>query len=442
MAITAQEDLLRYVKERNVKTIQIWFTDILGYLKGFSFTASELEGALADGMGIDGSSIKGFSLIHESDLVALPDPSTFQILPWSPSDAPVGRMFCDILNPDRSPFEGDPRFILKRVLRKIAGKGWRAYLGPELEFFICKNNLAPEPIDGVGYFDPRPADLGEQIRDAMVDHLQRAGIEVEYHHHEVAPGQHEIDMRYDEALAMADKTLTYKAVVKEVARLKGCHASFMPKPFFGINGSGMHVHQSLFSGNKNQFFDASDPFYLSQTARSYLAGLLRHVKEFTAVTNQWVNSYKRLVPGFEAPVYIAWARRNRSAMARIPLYKPGNENATRIELRSPDPSCNAYLAFALMLSAGLKGIKEQYTPPEPVEKDIYEMSAYERRRQNIETLPGSLNEALQELEKSELAKEVLGEHVFSNFIELKRRECEEYNTHVSKYEIDTFYPLL
>lgn len=442
MAIKSRRDVLRFVKDHNIPFIQIWFTDILGYLKGFSITPQELEGALVDGMGFDGSSIEGFARIHQSDMIAHPDPTTFELLPWNGSDAPTARMFCDVLKPDGQHFEGDPRYVLKRAIQKASDLGYKYYIGPELEFFILKNDKFPEPIDSAGYFDTRPADLGSSVRKEMVINLQRVGIQVEYSHHEVAPSQHEIDLRYDEALVMADKTMTYRAVVKEVARQKGYYASFMPKPLYGENGNGMHTHQSLFRGSKNEFFDGNDPFFLSKTARGYLAGLLHHAREYTAITNQWINSYKRLIPGYEAPVYIAWARRNRSAMIRVPMYKPGTENATRIELRSPDPACNPYLAYALMLSAGLKGIEENYQLPEPVERDIYTMTEKEREEQNIGTLPGNHFEAVQELEKSEFAKEVLGEHVFHNFIENKKLEWEEYCTHVSKYEIDKYYPLL
>lgn len=442
MAVKSRRDVIRFVKDYNIPFIQIWFTDILGYLKGFSITSDELEGALSDGMGFDGSSVEGFARIDESDMIAMPDPTTFQILPWQDNDSPVARMYCDVLTPDGSHFEGDPRYILKRAIQKAADLGYKYYIGPELEFFILKDNIHPEPIDSAGYFDTRPVDLGAPIRKDMVVHLQKVGIQVEYSHHEVAPSQHEIDLRYDEGLVMADKTMTYRAVVKEVARQHGVHASFMPKPIFGENGNGMHTHQSLFRGSKNEFFDANDPFYLSKTARSYLAGLLRHAREFTAVTNQWINSYKRLVPGYEAPVYIAWARRNRSAMIRVPMYKPGNEQATRIELRSPDPACNPYLSYALMLTAGLKGIEDNYELPDPVERDIYHMTEEERKEHGIGSLPGNQFEAVQELEKSSLARETLGEHIFENFIQNKKMEWEEYCIHVSKFEIDKYYPVL
>jgi glutamine synthetase len=396
-----QKDVLKIVKDRDVSFIQIWFTDVLGILKGFAITPSELEGALAEGMGFDGSSIEGFARIEESDMVAMPDPNTFEFLPWRPKERPVARMFCDILEPDGSPYEGDPRFVFKRVLAKAAEQGYTFYIGPELEYFYFENDEAPKTIDKGGYFDTPPLDTGGTLRRETIFALQEMGVQVEYSHHEVAPSQHEIDLRYDEGLKMADKALTLRIAVKEVARHNGVYASFMPKPIFGENGSGMHTHQSLFKGEKNAFYDASDPQHLSALAKSYIAGIMEHAREMALVTNQWVNSYKRLVPGYEAPVYVAWAQRNRSTMVRVPMYKPGKELATRIEFRSPDPACNPYLAFAVMLAAGLKGVDENYQLPEPIEEDIYDMDEVARDRAGITSLPGSLFEAIQELEKSE-----------------------------------------
>jgi len=438
----SKKDVLKIVKERNVSFIQIWFTDILGILKGFAITPSELEVALDEGMGFDGSSIEGFARIEESDMIAMPDPITFQFLPWRPGDQPVARMFCDILQPDGTHYEGDPRYVFKRVLQKATDKGYKFYLGPELEYFYFENNEAPKIIDKGGYFDTRPLDMAGDIRRDTIFALQNMGIQVEYSHHEVAPSQHEIDLRYDEGLKMADNTMTYRIVVKEIARKHGFYASFMPKPIFGENGSGMHTHQSLFRGDINAFHDSNDQYHLSAEAKSYIAGIMKHAREIAAITNQWVNSYKRLVPGYEAPVYISWARRNRSAMIRVPMYKPGKELATRIEFRSPDPACNPYLAFSVMLAAGLKGMEENYPLSDPVEENIYEMDVAARERAGIESLPGNLFEAIQELEKSELVRETLGDHIFNKFIDNKKIEWDRYRTHVSRYEIDAYYPIL
>ncbi len=442
MLLKSKKDVMKIVKERNVSFIQIWFTDILGVLKGFAITPSELEGALTEGMGFDGSSIEGFARIEESDMIAMPDPSTFEFLPWRPKDRPVARMFCDILQPDGSHYEGDPRYVLKRALQRTADKGYKLYLGPELEFFYFKDNETPKTIDKGGYFDTRPLDLASDLRRDTIFTLQEMGIQVEYSHHEVAPSQHEIDLRYDEALKMADKTMTYRVAVKEIARKHGYYASFMPKPIFGENGSGMHTHQSLFRGDINAFYDPSDQYNLSNVAKSYIAGILQHAREITAITNQWVNSYKRLVPGYEAPVYISWARRNRSAMVRVPMYKPGKEQATRIEYRAPDPACNPYLAFAVMLAAGLKGVEDNYTLPDPIEEDIYEMDEAARERAGIVSLPGSLFEAVQELEKSDLVRETLGDHIFNKFIANKKIEWDRYRIHLSGYEIESYFPIL
>ena len=436
-----KEDVLKFVKEKDVSFIQFWFTDVLGMLKTFAVTSSELEMGMAEGMGFDGSSIEGFARIEESDMVALPDPATFQLLPWRSGERPVARMFCDIVNPDQTPYDGDPRYVLKRLLKQIGEKGYTFYLGPELEYFYFKSNKAPEVIDTGGYFDSRPLDMASDLRRETIFALQDMGIDVEYSHHEVAPSQHEIDLRFDEALSMSEKTMTYRLVVKEIARQNGYYATFMPKPIFGENGSGMHVHQSLFAGDKNLFFDENDPYHLSKIAKGYIAGIMKHAREIIAVTNQWVNSYKRLVPGYEAPVYISWARRNRSTMIRVPMYKPGKEMATRIEFRAPDPACNPYLAFAVMLAAGLKGVENEYELPEPIEEDIYEMSQKEKDERGITTLPGNLYEALLEVEKSELVKEALGEHVFNKFVENKKIEWDMYRTHVSQYEIDKYMPI-
>ena len=438
-----KERVLKLAKENDVKFIRLWFTDVLGFLKGFAITVDELEGALEEGMGFDGSSIQGFARIDESDMIAKPDPSTFQIVPWRPKENAVGRMFCDIYEPDGTPYKGDPRYVLKRNLKKAADLGYTFYVGPELEYFYFKQAEGkPEFLDRGGYFDLTPLDVATELRRETILTMEAMGIHVEYSHHEVAPSQHEIDLRYAEALAMADNAMTYRLVAKEIALKHGVYATFMPKPIFGQNGSGMHTHQSLFKGNKNAFFDPKDEFHLSKLARSYIAGILKHSKEICAVLSQWVNSYKRLVPGYEAPVYISWARRNRSTLVRVPMYKPGKEKATRIELRCPDPACNPYLAFALMLAAGLKGIEKGYELAAPVEEDIFEMSEADRKKRGIDSLPGSLAEAIQYFEKSELARETLGDHIFEKFIENKKIEWDLYRTHVSQFEIERYLPIL
>ncbi|MBI4302713.1 MAG: type I glutamate--ammonia ligase [Chloroflexi bacterium] len=439
----AKAYVLKMAKENDVKFIRIWFSDILGMLKSFAITVEELEGALEEGMGFDGSSIEGFARIDESDMMALPDPETFQLLPWRPREHhAVARMFCDVLRPGGQAFEGDPRYVLKRNLKRAADLGYTYYVGPELEYFYFKDAKSTEPLDSGGYFDMTPLDAATDLRRETVLTLEEMGIGVEYSHHEVAPSQHEIDMRYTDALTMADSVMTYRLVVKEVAIKNGVYATFMPKPVFGINGSGMHVHQSLFKGDKNAFFDKNDKYFLSKIAKSYIAGLLKHAPEITAVTSQWVNSYKRLVPGYEAPVYLSWARRNRADLIRVPEYKPGREKATRIEYRSPDPACNPYLTFSVMLAAGLDGIEKGLEPPEPVEENVYEMSEEERKRRGISTLPGSLGEAIQLTEQSEVVRKALGEHVFNAFIQNKKIEWDQYRVQISDYEIKKYLPIL
>jgi glutamine synthetase len=437
-----ERDVLKIVKERDVKFIRLWFTDILGQLKSFAITDDELEGAFAEGMGFDGSSIKGFARIDESDVLARPDSVTFQLVPWRPKEKAVARMFCDILNPDGSPYEGDPRYVLKRNLEKIKGKGHTFYVGPELEYFYFKSAGGTETLDEGGYFDLTTLDAAGDLRRETVLTLEAMGIKVEYSHHEVAPSQHEIDLRFEDALTMADHVMTYRIVVKEIANKHGVYATFMPKPIFGVNGSGMHTHQSLFKGDRNTFFDPDDPYHLSALAKGYIAGILRHAREITAVTSQWVNSYKRLVPGYEAPVYLSWARRNRSTLVRVPMYKPGKEKATRIEYRSPDPACNPYLAFSVMLAAGMKGVEEQYELSDPIEKDVYHLSVDERKDLGIASLPGSLIEAIELTEKSELVRGALGEHVFNNFITSKKVEWDDYRMKIHPYELEKFLPVL
>ncbi len=435
--------VLKKAKEHDVKFIRLWFTDILGFLKSFAITVEELEGALEEGMGFDGSSIEGFARIDESDMIALPDPDTFCLIPWRPKEhRAVARMFCDIYKPTGEPFEGDPRHVLKKNLQRAAEMGYTYYVGPELEYFYFKDSNSTEALDQGGYFDLIPLDAATDYRRDTVLALEEMGIGIEYSHHEVAQSQHEIDMRYTDALTMADNVMTYRLVVKQVALRHGVYATFMPKPIFGINGSGMHCHQSLFKGNQNAFFDPNDKYHLSAIAKHFIAGLLRHAPEITAVCNQWVNSYKRLVPGYEAPVYLSWARRNRSDLIRVPEYKPGREKATRIEFRSPDPACNPYLAFSVMLAAGLEGIVNKYEVPEPVEENVYEMSDEERKRRGIGTLPGSLQEAITLAENSPLVRKALGEHVFQKFIENKKIEWDRYRTYVTDYEIKRYLPIL
>ncbi len=439
----ANEYVLKMAKEHDVKFVRLWFTDILGILKSFAITVEELEGALEEGMGFDGSSIQGFARIDESDMVAMPDPETFQLMPWRPREhRAVARMFCDVLKPGGEPFSGDPRFVLKQNLKRAADLGYTYYVGPELEYFYFRNSEGTETLDAGGYFDLTPLDLATDFRRETVLTLEEMGIWVEYSHHEVAPSQHEIDMRYTDALTMADNVMTYRLVVKEVAMKNGVYATFMPKPVFGINGSGMHVHQSLFKGDSNAFFSKDDPYNLSDTAKHYIAGILKHAPEITAITNQWVNSYKRLVPGYEAPVYMSWARRNRSDLVRVPEYRPGREKATRIELRSPDPACNPYLAFSVMLAAGLEGIDKKYPLPAPIEENVYEMTEEERKNRGIGTLPGSLEQAVELLETSEVVRKALGEHVFNAFIENKKIEWNLYKAQVSEYELKRYLPIL
>ncbi len=438
-----RKDILRIAKEKKVRFVRLWFTDILGFLKSFAITLRELEGALEDGMGFDGSSIAGFVRIDESDMVAMPDPSTFRILPWRANDQVVAVMFCDILEPNGNPHQGDPRWVLKKNLERATRKGYTFNVGPELEYFYFQRSTGkPEALDQGGYFDLTPLDVASELRKQTVTVLEEMGIPVEYSHHEVAPSQHEIDLKYRDGLTMADSTMIYRLVVKEVALKNNVYASFMPKPVFGVNGSGMHTHQSLFKGKKNAFFDPRDKYHLSEIAKKYIAGLMKHAREITLVTNQWVNSYKRLVPGYEAPVYISWAQRNRSDLIRIPVYKPGKELATRVEYRSPDPACNPYFAFSVMLAAGLEGIEKGYPLRDPVERNVYEMGEEERKRNRIESLPGDLYDAIQTTEKSDLVRRALGDHVFHQFIENKKIEWERYRARVTDYELDQYFSIL
>ncbi len=443
MATISREDVITQAQENNVKFIRLWFTDILGTLKSFAITVDELEDALDGGMGFDGSSITGYQDIEESDMIAMPDPSTFKVIPWSPQEAPTARMICDVRTPDGDPYVGDPRHVLRRALERASEMGFdNFFCGPELEYFYFRDSSGTEPLDYGGYFDLTTLDAATALRRETVMALQEFGIDVEYSHHEVGISQHEIDLRFDGALEMADKVMTYKTVVKEIATKHGVYATFMPKPIRDQNGSGMHTHQSLFSGDSNAFFDSNDQYYLSETAKAFIAGQLRHAREISIIFAQFVNSYKRLVPGYEAPVYIAWSRRNRSALVRVPLYHPGKEKATRAELRCPDPAANIYLCFAALLHAGLEGIERGYELPEPMERNLYHLSHEEREKLGIHSLPSDLGEAIKEAENSELLYKCLGEHVFTRLLELKREEFEDYRVQVTPYEIQKYLPVL
>ena len=437
-----KEDILREIDKAGVRYIRLCFTDILGTIKGMSITRSEIEQVLEEGQGFDGSSVEGFARIEESDLMAIPVPVTFRIIPWDIAGEKVAMMFCDITHPDGRPYEGDPRWILKNNIEKIKNKGWTFYVGPEIEYFYFKNNKETGILDQDGYFDYTTVNIGTVLRKQTVGALEDIGISVECSHHEVAPSQHEIDLKNQEALVMADFAQVYRFIVKEVALKNDVYATFMPKPMFGENGSGMHCHMSLFNGDKNLFFDKKHKYHLSDMAQKFTAGVLKHIKEFTLVTNQWANSYKRLVPGYEAPVYVSWGRRNRSSMVRVPMYRVGKEKATRIELRSPDPAANPYLAFACMLAAGLKGINENYSLAEPIEENIYHMTDKEKGKLNLDVLPNSLENAIIEFENSSFIRETLGDHVTDKLIENKRMEWDKYRTHVSQFEIDNYLPKL
>jgi glutamine synthetase len=433
--------VLREVDERGVKYIHLWFTDIEGHLKSFSITKAELEGALDDGMGFDGSSITGFNAIEESDMVAIPDPRTFQLMPNG--GTAIGRMICDVVTPDGDPYDGDPRNVLRRALDRMESLGFDTFnVGPELEYFLFKDDQGTETLDEGGYFAMTALDAAWELRNETIEALEDMGIPIEYVHHEVGPSQHEIDMRFAPALEMADHTMTYRLVVKELAKKAGYHATFMPKPLFGENGSGMHTHQSLFSDGKNAFFDGDDEWHLSEAGKAFIAGQLRHAREISAVFAQWVNSYKRLVPGYEAPVYAAWSQRNRSALIRIPLYKPGNEQATRAEIRCPDPACNPYLTFACLLHAGLEGIEKGYELPAPMESNLYKLTPEERKERGIVALPETLGEAIDELAGSDLVRRALGDHIFDAYVKLKRQEWDEYRVQLTPWELEKYLSVL
>jgi glutamine synthetase len=441
-----QEYVLRTLEERDIRFVRLWFTDVLGTLKSVGIAPAELEGAFTEGIGFDGSAIEGFARVQESDMLAKPDPGTFQVLPWTGDAGGTARMFCDITMPDGSPSWADPRHVLRRALAKAKDAGFTFYTHPEIEFFLLKdlpaNGQVPEPVDHGGYFDLTPHDVTHDFRRQAIQMLEGMGISVEYSHHEVAPGQQEIDLRYADALSTADNILTTRHVIKEVALSQGIFASFMPKPFSNQPGSGMHTHLSLFEGDTNAFHSESDSQRLSPVGRSFVAGLLTHAAEITAVTNQWVNSYKRLIGGGEAPPYVCWGSNNRSALVRIPHYKPSKSGSARVEVRSPDSATNPYLCFALMLAAGLKGIEKGYELPPETEDDVWSLSDPERRALGLTALPGSLAEAITAMESSELVAETLGEHVFDFFLRNKREEWQAYRSEVTPFELGRYLPVL
>ena len=442
-----QDYVLRTVGERGIRLVWLWFTDVLGFLKSFAVTSEELEQAFEEGIGFDGSAIEGYARVQESDMRARPDATTFQIMRSGDREDAGARMFCDIYTPDGRPFWGDPRYVLRRNLDRAGERGFTFYVHPEMEFFLFRSPEDATPIDAGGYFDLTPRGVTQDLRRDAIEALERMGIPVEFSHHEVAPSQHEIDLRHADALTMADSVMTFRVAVKELAAAQGMYATFMPKPRTDLPGSGMHTHMSLFEGNQNAFHDSSDEYHLSKVAKAFLAGVLRHAREITAVTNQWVNSYKRLTlgPGYpvtEAPVYVCWGRHNRSALVRVPMYKPRKGQSTRIELRSPDPACNPYLAFSVILAAGMKGIDEGYDLPDEATDNIYEMSDAERKAKGLLQLPDDLYEALREMEASELVAEALGEQVFEYLLRNKRAEWEQYKSYVSPYEVERYLPLL
>ncbi|MDN5309221.1 MAG: glutamine synthetase [Methanolobus sp.] len=440
---TTVEDVLKIVEERDVKFIRTQFTDILGMVKSWAIPATDLESVFKNGVMFDGSSIEGFTRIEESDMVLMPDPSTFRILPWRPKEGAVARIIGDVKRPNGKAFEGDPRFILKRAIAEAEKMGYTMNVGPELEFFLFKLDADGKPTtqltDNGGYFDFAPLDLAQDVRRAIDFALVDMGFRLEASHHEVAPSQHEINFRFGDVLSTADNVVTFKYVVRSVAYHQGYYASFMPKPLYGVNGSGMHSNQSLMKGGQNAFYDPESADGLSQTAKYYIGGILKHIREFAAITNSTVNSYKRLVPGYEAPIYAAWSASNRSALIRIPATRG---LGTRIELRCPDPACNPYLAFAAMLHAGLDGIKNKIEPPASTDVNIFHLTEEEKARRGIEALPGSLKESLDLMKESEFAKNVLGEHTFNSFLKAKYTEWNEYKTIVHPWEIENYLSIL
>jgi glutamine synthetase len=436
------DDARSLARLHDLRFIRLWFTDVLGHLKSFSIGREDLDEALAQGVAFDGSSITGFNPVEESDMVAMPDPSTFAVLPWRPEQDAVARMFCDILTPERRPYEGDPRHVLRRALDRAAAMGFDDLeVGCEPEYFLFRSPREPEPLDEGGYFEMTTSDVGSDVRRDAVLALERLGVHVALSHHESGPSQHEVDLRPAGALRMADDVMTARITVKEVAAERGLHATFMPKPLLGANGSGMHTHMVLLRDGRNAFADERDPWTLSDVGRAFVAGQLRHARELSALYAQWVNSYKRLVPGFEAPVYVAWSQRNRSALVRVPPPRPGGEQ-TRVEVRCPDPACNPYLTFAALLQAGLEGIEKGYELPEPMERNLYHLAPDDRRRLGVEQLPETLGEAVELLASSELVLRTLGEHTFNRFVELKRSEWEAYRLEVTRWELDRYLPVL
>ena len=442
-----QEFVLRTIEERDVRFVRMWFSDVVGSLKSVALAPAEVEDAFEEGLGFDGYSIDGLSRISESDMLLQPDPATFQILPWRGEVEPTSRMFCDILTPEGQPSNADPRQVLKRQLAEASNMGFTCYTHPEIEFYLLQNdqldaNGRPQPIDNGGYFDHVPDGVGQDFRRASVTTLEALGISVEFSHHETGPGQNEIDLRYADALQTADNIMTFRTVIKEMAMQKGIHATFMPKPFADHPGSGMHTHFSLFEGDANAFFEAGREYQLSDVARSFIAGILHHAPEMTAITNQYVNSYKRLWGGGEAPSHRSWGHNNRSALVRVPLYKPGKGQSARVEYRGIDSAANPYLAYAVLLGAGLKGIREGYELEEPTEDDVWSLSTAERRASGHVPLPGSLHDALRAMEESELMAEILGEQVFNSFLSNKRTEWEEYRQVITPYELNKYLGIL
>ena len=436
-----REYVLRTVEERGVRLVRLWFTDVLGTLKSFAIPPSELENALEDGMTFDGSSIDGYSRTEESDVLAIPDPNTFEVLPWVDSKSAEARVFCDIRDLDGRAFGGDPRTVLRRNLDAARAMGYEFLIAPDIEYFYFAKGAEggrPQPLDQGGFFDLTTTDVASSLRKETIRTLETMGIPVEYSFHEDAPSQQEIDLRHTDALTMADSVMTFRMIVKEIAAMHHVHATFMPKPLEGVQGSGMHLHMSLFKGDSNAFHSPDDPHNLSADGKAFMAGLLRHAAEITAVTNQTVNSYKRLVPGFEAPVHVSWARNNRSGLIRVPIPKRGNPNATRLEYRSPDPACNPYLAFSVILAAGMKGIREGYKLPAEAGANLFELTDAELEKLGVVQLPQSLNDALNIMEGSELVAEALGEHIFDWFLRNKRREWREYKTQVTPFELDRY----
>ncbi|MBM3322208.1 glutamine synthetase [candidate division WOR-3 bacterium] len=442
MKASRASSIVKQVEKQNVRFVQIWFTDVLGFLKGVTIPVTQLAHALEHGMAFDGSSIEGFARVEESDMTVVPDPGTFAVLPWEVQGERAGRVFGDVMTPAGRPVGSDPRHVLRRVVERCHKLGFTPYAGCELECFYFKSSSEPEFLDHSGYFDITPVAVAERVRHDTINALEALGVPVEYGHHEVSKSQHEVDLRYTDALTMADNVITARFVAKQVAQVNNVHISFMPKPVFGINGSGMHVHLSLFKNGRNAFFDGRKALNLSDVARQFIAGLLKYATEITAVTNQWVNSYKRLVPGYEAPVYVSWAQMNRSALVRVPAFDARRPNACRAEYRSPDPACNPYLAFACLVAAGLSGIEQKLKLGPPTSDNIYRMTPAERKAAGISSLPSDLSGAVLQAETSRFVREALGDELFEHFIRNKKLEWDEYKSQVTEYEIKRYLPIL